>query len=344
MVETVNSSTELETPPDKSNALKQAFEPVRHALESVESRIRSQASSFDPSVESYVAYAIQSSGKRLRPALALLAGGATGAILPDHQNLAVVVELIHAATLVHDDVLDEADTRRSQPTANARWGNALAVLLGDSLFAHSLKLASEFADSKMCRRLAEAAREVCSGEVIQSKRRFDLQLSVSDYFRILEMKTGALFAVATELGGFLNGANENTVRNLHTFGLRLGTAYQIYDDCLDLAGDETHAGKTLGTDLRRGKLTLPVLHLLETSSPSERERLSKLILAGQEDEIRTLVEQAVDTGALRFTVTTGRNMLAEAKEMLEVLPPSPYRDSLNSLCLTLDAMIAPLAL
>jgi octaprenyl-diphosphate synthase len=342
MLATVNPRPELEPPQDKTAALKAAFDPVRQALETVESRIRAQASAFDPSVEPYVAHAIQSHGKRLRPALALLAGGATGGILPDHSQLAVIVELIHAASLVHDDVLDEASTRRSQPTANARWGNSLAVLLGDSLFAHALKLASEFEDATMCRRLAEATREVCSGEIIQSKRRFDLQLSVADYYRILEMKTGALFAVATELGARLNGADPTITELLKTFGLRLGTAYQIYDDCLDIAGDESGAGKTLGTDLRRGKLTLPVLHLLETSDLAAREQLERWILQGREDEIRSLVEQAVETGAVRFAVSTGRRMLEEARDCLARLEGSTYRESLSALCDTLDAMIAPL--
>jgi octaprenyl-diphosphate synthase len=339
----VNPSPAFEPSTDKSLALKAAFEPISGGLLQVEERIRSQARAFDPAVEAYVAYAIESHGKRLRPALALLAGGATGAILPDHENLAVIVELIHAATLVHDDILDEADTRRAQPTANARWGNSLAVLLGDCLFAHSLRLAAAFDDNRMCRRIAQAASEVCSGEIVQTQRRFDLQLSVPDYYRILEMKTGALFAVATELGALLNGASAEVMESLHRFGMRLGTAYQIYDDCLDLAGNEATVGKTLGTDLRRGKLTLPVLHLLQTSRPEERERLSQLILEGREEEIRGLVDQAVQTGAVRFAVATGRRMLTEAQEALHTLPASPYRQSLEQLCLTLDAMIAPLA-
>lgn len=339
----MNSRPELETPPDKTLALKQAFEPILEELKSVESRIRSQARAFDPAVEPYVAYAIESNGKRLRPALALLAGGATGKITTEHQNLAVIVELVHAATLVHDDILDEADKRRSQPTPNARWGNSLAVLLGDCLFAHSLKLAAAFDDQRMCRKIAEAASEVCSGEIVQTHRRFDLSLNIPDYYRILEMKTGALFAAATELGALLNGASTTIMAGLRDFGMRLGTAYQIYDDCLDIAGTEAIAGKTLGTDIRRGKLTLPIIHLLQTSPEPERERIKKLILAGEEDEIRDLVGHAVETGAVRYTVATGRRMLSEAADSIDALPASVYRDSLKGLCTTLDAMIAPLA-
>lgn len=339
----MNPPSALEPKLDKTLALKKAFEPILGNLARVEERICAQARAFDPAIETYVSYAIQSNGKRLRPALALLAGGATGGILPEHDDLATIVELIHAATLVHDDILDHADLRRGQPTANAKWGNSLAVLLGDCLFAHALRLSSSFEDARMCRRIADAASEVCSGEIIQTQRRFDLNLTVPDYFRILEMKTGALFAVATELGGLLNGASEQTQKGLHAFGLRLGTAYQIYDDCLDLAGDEAKAGKTLGSDLRRGKLTLPVLHLLQTSTATERTRLSELILQGAEEEVRGLVDQALEKGAVRYAVTTGRRMLTEAQDSLESLAPSVFKDALDGLCTTLDTMIAPLA-
>lgn len=346
----MNASSELEPTldlqlgplPDKTVALKRAFEPIAEGLADVEERIRAQARAFDPAIELYVAYAIESHGKRLRPALALLAGGATGSILPDHANLAVVVELIHAATLVHDDILDHADTRRGQPTANAKWGNSLAVLLGDCLFSHALKLAAGFEDTRMCRRIAEASNEVCSGEIIQTQRRFDFKLSVPDYFRILEMKTGALFAVATQLGGLLNGASDAVQKGLHDFGMRLGTAYQIYDDCVDLAGDEGQVGKTLGSDLRRGKLTLPILHLLNTSTPAERERLGGLILKGNEEDVRNLVALAVEKGAVNHAVQTGLRMLSEARASLALLPQTVYRESFFSLCETLDAMIAPL--
>jgi len=156
------------------------------------------------------------------------------------------------------------------------------------------------------------------------------------------MKTGALFAAATQLGALLNGASEAAQKGLFDFGMRLGTAYQIYDDCLDLAGDEDTVGKTLGSDLRRGKLTLPILHLLNTSSPAERERLGGLILEGNEEEIRGLVESTMARSALQYAVKTGRQMLQEAQEGLVHLDPSVYKESLCGLCETLDAMIAPL--
>lgn len=328
---------------NKTAALKQTFELINSELYAVEERIRAQARAFDPAVEGYVAYAVESTGKRLRPALALIAGGATGNIGPDHFDLAVVVELIHAATLVHDDILDSADTRRGQPTANAKWGNSLSVLLGDCLFSHALKLASGFRSSEMMRRMAEAASEVCSGEIIQTQRRFDLKLSVPDYYRIIEMKTGALFAVATELGAFLNEATPSVIAAMRTFGLKFGTAFQIYDDVLDLAGDEANAGKTLGTDLRKGKLTLPILYLLQHSEPAERERICAIILGGSDEEIVMLVNKAKEGGAIRNAVSTARRMLRETEEQLRVVPANKYHDALKGLILTLDGMLGQFA-
>ena len=336
----MKSFTTLETTADKSQALKASLELINSQLYSVEERIRQQARAFDPAVEGYVAYAIESNGKRLRPALALLAGGATGNIYTSHFDLAVVVELIHAATLVHDDILDGADKRRGQPTANAKWGNAISVLLGDCLFAHALKLSTGFPNGEISRRIAHAASDVCSGEIIQTQRRFDLKLSVPDYYKIIEMKTAALFAAACELGAFINEASPDVISALRTFGLRLGTAYQIYDDVLDLAGDEAKAGKSLGSDLRKGKLTLPILHLLQNAGAAERHQLSEIILSGDEDAILALAERAIAAGAVKSAVATCRRMLRDAHAQLEIVPANKYRDALANLVTTLDGMIA----
>ncbi len=339
----MKKTANLDPAPAKSQPLKSTFALIAGQLQSVEERIRQQARAFDPAVEGYVAYAIESHGKRLRPALALLAGGATGTISEGQFNLAVVVELIHAATLVHDDILDGADKRRGQPTANAKWGNAISVLLGDCLFAHALKLSSSFDNSEVARRIADAASEVCSGEIIQTQRRFDLSLSVPDYYKIIEMKTGALFAAATELSALLNGANAQVREALRIYGLCLGTAYQIYDDCLDIIGTEAQSGKTLGSDLRKGKLTLPILHLLQHSSPTERQRLSEVILNGGDEALSALVETALESGAIKAAVETGRTMLSNAGSQLQILPASPYRTALRDLVISLDVMIAQFA-
>ncbi len=320
---------------DKATAagnIKKSLELINTQLYSVEERIAQQARAFDPAVEPYVSYACESSGKRLRPAMALLAGGATGEINSSHLDLAVVVELIHAATLVHDDIMDGADKRRSQPTVNAKWGNAISVLLGDCLFAHALKLSTSFPNGEISRRIASAASDVCSGEIIQTQRRFDLKLGVADYFRIIEMKTAALFAAASELGAFINEAPPELITAMKTFGLRFGTAYQIYDDCLDLAGSEEKAGKTLGTDIRKGKLTLPILHLLQSASPSEHHRYSEMILRSEEEDAINLADAAQKSGALNFAISTTERMLREAQEQVTLFPSNKYSAALNAVC------------
>jgi len=335
----VKDTSKLAPDSNKTAALKGTFELINAQLYSVEERIRLQARAFDPAVEGYVSYAIESHGKRLRPALALLAGGATGNIGPSHLDLAVILELIHAATLVHDDILDGAEKRRGQPTANAKWGNAISVLLGDCLFAHALKLSTGFPNGEVSRRIAHAAAEVCSGEIIQTQRRFDLKLSVPDYYKIIEMKTAALFAAATELGAFLNEASPEVIGAMRLFGLRLGTAYQIYDDVLDLAGDEAKAGKTLGSDLRKGKLTLPVLHLLQHADSAERHRISGIILNGDDRDIQELADRALEAGAVKSAVAIARKMLREARTQLEVVAENKYRGALEELVTTLDGML-----
>ncbi len=311
--------------------LSRVFAPVQTQLDEVDRRITAQTAAFDPAIEGYVAYAIGGGGKRLRPLLALLSGGATGSLGSGHLDLAVIVELIHLATLVHDDIMDEAERRRSQPTVNARWGNSLSVLLGDVLFAHALNLATDFEDTHISRTIARTATEVCSGEMIQTQRRFDLQLSREEYFRIIGMKTGSLFACAAELGAVISGASEENVARLKSFGAKIGTAYQIYDDCLDIAGTEAETGKTLGTDLRKGKLTLPVLTLLESASAFDRERCCSLVLEGKLAEVTALLQNSPTDGALNKSIDTAAELIREAQTELAPLGTNRYLDSLFGL-------------
>lgn len=319
--------------------IKRAFELIAPQLSAVEDRIREQARAFDPAVEDYVAYACESNGKRLRPALVLLAGGATGPLSSSHVDLAVVLELIHAGTLVHDDIMDGADLRRGQPTANAKWGNAISVLLGDCLLAHALKLSTTFSNADVSRRIADAATQVCSGEIIQTQRRFDLKLTLADYYRIIEMKTAALFEAATELGALLSEAPESTVAAMKTFGLKLGIAYQIYDDCLDIAGNESKAGKTLGSDVRKGKLTLPVLHLLHSVSAEELPVLSEAIVRGNDDDCALIKNWAHERGGVAAAITATRDLLHEARTAVAGLDSNPFRDGLCDVCESLGTML-----
>ena len=304
---------------------------VQPHLDEVESRIGQQTAAFDPAIEGYVTYAIGGRGKRLRPLLALLAGGATGEINSGHLDLAVIVELIHIATLVHDDIMDEAERRRGQPTVNARWGNSLSVLLGDCLFAHALNLSTNFENADISRAIARAAREICSGEMIQTQRCFDLKLEVDDYLRIVEKKTGSLFATAAELGATISEADPGVIEIFRNFGMRVGMAYQIYDDCLDIAGNESTTGKTLGTDLRKGKFTLPVLIFLRSASEFERERYCSLILEGRCEEMTELLRNGATNGALNESITAGSDLIGEAQTTLDGIAPNPYGDALLAL-------------
>ncbi len=323
--------------------IRQIFALIQPQLDAVEATIGRQAEAFDPAVQGYVEYACATSGKRLRPALALLAGGATGGMTERHQSLAVIIELIHLATLIHDDVLDGAEKRRDQPTANSRWGNHISVLLGDCLFAHALDLSTRFDDAEISRSIARAASAVCTGEILQTQRRFDLNLSFADYYGIIEMKTAALFGAAAGLGASLNETGPEVTEALKVYGLKLGTAYQVYDDLLDLAGDEAEAGKTLGTDLRKGKLTLPILNLLQASENGQRERWTQTILRGEDEDLAALGEAACRTGALASAARSGQELIEDGLCRLEILPASPYREAMADVGRRLDVMIGQYA-
>lgn len=319
---------------------RKTFELINTHLYSVEERIRAQARTFDPAVEGYVDYVCGSAGKRLRPALALLAGGATGKITASHVDLAVIMELIHIATLVHDDIMDGADMRRDQPTANAKWGNAITVLLGDALLAHAMKLATNFSDTEVVRRIADAAGEVCTGEIIQTQRRFDLKMSVNDYYRIVEMKTAALFAASAELGAFLSETTPERIGALKLFGTKLGTAYQVYDDCLDLVGDEEEIGKTLGSDLRKGKLTLPLLFLLQSARRAgDHDMVSALLIGGEEVEAEKITRLLAERGALQQTAAAANGLVDEALAALDRLDDNRFTSGLRGVADYLQALI-----
>ena len=315
------------------------FQMVKKELKEVEAQIKSQVEAFDPSVADYVEYICNTSGKRIRPILSILAGGATGGVKDTHIKIGVILELIHMSTLVHDDIIDEAETRRNVQTANAKWGNGMAVLLGDALFSHSLLLATEFDDIDICRKVGKASREVCQGEVIQTQRRFDLTLTQKDYFHIIEMKTGALFAAATGIAAALSGVSQEVEDMLYDYGLKLGTAYQIYDDCLDLVGDEDIVGKTLRTDLEKGKLTLPLLILLEKADPDQRDLLNQHITEQTPLDLPTLLGIAQYQDSVQSSLDIASTMLKEARENLQMLEDTKWRNGLEEVTHYLDSLL-----
>lgn len=273
---------------DSSFAWRQIVSPAAPFLEAVHLRLNQQIKEFDQGVEGYAEYALTGQGKQLRPLLVALGANAAGKLNDDHVTVAVIIEMIHLATLVHDDVMDEAEIRRGRRTLAANWGNELAVLLGDCLFAHALKLAASFPTPEICRAVASATNTVCSGEILQTRLRGNFNLTMAEYHKVLEMKTAELFSLSCDLGACLGGASGSQRAALREYGYRLGTAYQMYDDCVDIFGLEASSGKTLGTDLMKGKLTLPVLLLRERANEQERTKLAALIADWQPEKFPQL--------------------------------------------------------
>ncbi|MEI6085315.1 MAG: polyprenyl synthetase family protein [Verrucomicrobiota bacterium] len=307
------------------------LDPIAGHLARVETKLAEQVASFDAGIGDYVQYVIGVAGKRLRPTLALLAGGATGRIGEDHITLGVIVELIHVATLVHDDILDEADLRHGLPTANSRWGHEISVLLGDCLFAHALSLAASYPTTNVCRKVSLATNTVCSGEILQTQRRFDPALSIDKYLEIIDMKTGALFAVSCELGAELNNLPPHVVKGMREFGSNLGIAYQIYDDCVDIFGQERQAGKSLGTDMKNGKLTLPWLLLLQHTNPENRPGVAELIFRGNADDRARLLALVTGNGVLSESLAMVEKYITRAENNLADLPANAHTQTLSSL-------------
>lgn len=294
-------------------AWRQIVEPAEPFLEAVSQRLLQQVKTFNPGVEGYAEYALVGQGKQLRPLLVALSADAVGKAADEHVTVAVIIEMVHLATLVHDDVMDEAEIRRGRRTLAANWGNELAVLLGDCLFAHSLRLAAEFPTPEICRAVAGATNTVCSGEILQTQRRGDFNLSLEDYFKMLEMKTAELFTLACDLGGLLAGADGAQRAALRDFGGALGTAYQLYDDCVDIFGTEAAAGKSLGTDLTKGKFTLPVLLLRDSANAGERAALEKLIRNWQAEALPQLKALLARYGILAASLRTIDAQLEKAR-------------------------------
>src|SRR5208283_3462397 len=226
---------------------KEIIDPVEPFLDAVGQRLAKQVEAFDPDIARYADYALNGQGKHLRAALVALTAKALGKLNDAHITVAVIIEMVHLATLVHDDVIDEAEIRRGRPTLAANWSNEIAVLFGDCLFAHALTLAASFPTTEVCRAVSVATNTVCSGEILQTQQRRDFVAARRDYFRVIEMKTGELFTLACDLAAFLSDAPAAQRAALREFGAAVGTAYQVYDDCVDLFGTEAEAGKSLGT-------------------------------------------------------------------------------------------------
>jgi octaprenyl-diphosphate synthase len=316
---------------EPADSWKHIIHPVEPFLEAVAVRLAKQVEAFDPDIGHYADYALNGQGKHLRAALVALTANALGKVNDSHVTAAVIIEMVHLATLVHDDVIDEAEIRRGRLTLAANWSNEIAVLFGDCLFAHALRLAASFPTPDVCRAVATATNTVCSGEILQTQHRRDFHFTREKYFKVLEMKTAELFALSCDLSAGLSGTGVEQRNALRQFGLTFGTAYQVYDDCVDLFGSETTAGKSLGTDLAKGKLTLPVLVLWERADAADRARARELVEGWQGDSMRPMAALLSKYETLGASLEIMHQYLHQARECLSRLPGSKGRSGLAGL-------------
>jgi octaprenyl-diphosphate synthase len=311
--------------------LRGLYRLIQGELDEVEVMLRDIPRSDDPFVDGLVQHSFRLGGKRLRPALLLLSGMVCGALKPGHRVLATVVEMIHTATLIHDDVLDEATLRRHSQTVNARWDNEASVLLGDFLFARAMRLVTTLDDIHLCRSLADSVTQMCEGELRQAGSRGDFDLSEDEYLAIIADKTAALCACSCRLGAYWAGADERLQEALAQYGHNLGTAFQITDDVLDVNGNEEATGKSLGTDLVKQKPTLPVIRLLQEVRGRERvELLEILSRAGGEarEELKPWLARAE---AVAYAEQTARRYASRAQKALQEAPAGLARQALAQL-------------
>jgi|TARA_B110000196_G_scaffold62178_1_gene51755 octaprenyl-diphosphate synthase len=282
-------------------------------------------------------YIINSGGKRIRPLLLLLCARATNYKGDYHHSMAVVIELIHTATLLHDDVVDSSSTRRGQETANELWGNAPSVLVGDFLYSRAFEIMVEPNSMQIMKILSKATNQISEGEVLQLLNIKNDKVSQTEYFEVIERKTACLFKAACQIAGILSESNQNIIDGLGSFGLHLGNAFQIIDDTLDYESDSLVMGKEIGDDLSEGKVTLPMIYALENTKGSEKETLSHAIKNADSSNIDNIVDILLSVNAFEYSRKIAKNESTKALKSLEVIPSSEYRSALQLLCeLSLD--------
>jgi octaprenyl-diphosphate synthase len=284
-----------------------------------------------PLVKDVAQYIISSGGKRLRPALLLMCAGAVGNLHPHRHAMAAVVEFIHTATLLHDDVVDESTLRRGKATANESFGNAASVLVGDFLYSRAFQMMVETNNMRVMQILSDATNVIAEGEVLQLVNMGDAHLSEHDYLEVIRSKTAKLFEASARLAPVLANADVSWEEACATYGQALGTAFQVIDDVLDYEGDTGQMGKNLGDDLREGKVTLPVIAALRQSDPTEKALITEAIENGLFDRLDEIVVIVKRRGGLEAAKQAAKNEAQRAVDALSVLPDSPYKTALLQL-------------
>ncbi|HWE93556.1 MAG TPA: polyprenyl synthetase family protein [Tepidisphaeraceae bacterium] len=314
-----------------TSALASLTDCIRPNLEAVERLFHSELQSDLACVNTLVKHVSRFRGKMLRPCLVLLAGKACGELTDAHNVVATVVEMVHMATLVHDDVLDEAELRRKGATINHLRGNEAAVLLGDYLISHSYHLCSSLDSQYASRLIGKTTNEVCEGELLQIDNRNNLDLSEETYVQIITRKTAVLTATCCALGARFAGADEARVNRLELFGLSLGQAFQIQDDILDLIGDVSTVGKTLGSDIEKGKMTLPMIHFLRTAPPEHRTLLRSLLSSADSDKVEKIRNLILPSKSIAYASQKARQLVDRARNAIADLPDGEARRALDTM-------------
>jgi octaprenyl-diphosphate synthase len=304
---------------------------VQPQVEAVEKLFHQELKSDLACVNTLVKHVSRFRGKMLRPLLVLLSGRACGKLTDDHVTIATVVEMVHMATLVHDDVLDEAELRRKGATINHLRGNEAAVLLGDYLISHSYHLCSSLDSQFASRLIGRTTNQVCEGELLQIDNRNNWDLDEETYLRIITLKTASLCGACCALGAKLAGAAEADIRRLETFGLAIGTAFQIQDDILDVVGDTATVGKTLGIDVEKGKMTLPMIHFLRTAPSEHRALLRSLLESKDADKTERVRNLVLPSKSIAYARDRARQLIDRARSSIAELPESDARRVLDTM-------------
>ncbi|WP_304986077.1 polyprenyl synthetase family protein [Coxiella-like endosymbiont] len=317
---------------DISPSLESLRFPIKKDLEAVDALILNKLSSHIPLIQTITHHIIRSGGKRLRPLVVLLSARACDYDQnTEHHELATVIEFIHTATLLHDDVIDKSNQRHGQQTANARWGNSASVLVGDFLYSRAFQILAKRNNIPVMKVLANTANEIAEGEVWQLMNQNDPNIEESTYYEVIRCKTAQLFSAAAEIGAIIGTKNEPLRKAMASFGLHVGMAYQIIDDLLDYSEDSSKLDKNIGDDLAEGKATLPLIYAKQKANLREVELIREAIKIGGLKNLSSIMQIISDTKAREYTRQCAVQEIEKAQIQLQKLPPSPFRYSLEEL-------------
>jgi octaprenyl-diphosphate synthase len=319
--------------------MNEVWHHYRAELDEVESQIQRSLDSPVSLINTVGRYVLSSGGKRFRPLLLLISSRLCGSQGKDHIPLASVVEFIHTATLLHDDVIDEAEIRRGKRAARTLWGNQASILVGDFCYAQAICEAIRFNNFEINRLLADTCRRMTEGESLQLASDGDPDLTEEVYLKTIEYKTASLIATACLLGGIVSRASDEKKEALSRFGVKLGMAFQVADDTLDYVAEKEKLGKLLGKDFREGKITLPLLHLLQHCVPEDGNRIRGMLTRGEasEDELRIVLALMDRYGSIAYAIQRAREFVEQAKKELSVFEESVHR---RSLCIVADYVVS----